>query len=352
MSLTPDYLAQDTSRVLFNVTTAVTILTTLVYILFLISRVFCVERNNLEVWIFPVLSYIFCVGLWTLSYLLYAEGGAGRHIAYWFIAKPAVITTYLKIQTAAEFVYVAACLFPKLTILALYLRLFTNRTVRIGAWIVIGVCIAHAFANIVASFTICRPFEYKWNKTIPGGRCSNPMASYRFVSLPHILTDIAIFLLPWSSLYHLMISKKQKLGLCLTFLIGSLGMITAIIRCVSFFRIDLESDPTWYAPTLFSYTIVEPSAYLICSSFLSLRPMLRMVYMWTRTKVDSYYGTGTSRSGQSEITLSHLKGGHRASISAIKSLSRGEDDDRKSNFIRLDETVDVDVSPPYGAGRV
>jgi hypothetical protein len=153
--------------------------------------------------------------------VLIAEGGAGRHVAYWFLTDPTVITTYLKIQTAAEFVYVAACLFPKLSILALYLRIFTERIVRIVTWIVIGVCIAHAIANILASFTICQPFEFKWNKAI-NGHCANVMASYRYVSLPHIITDIAIFVLPLSSLYHLMINKRRKLGIFLTFIMGSL----------------------------------------------------------------------------------------------------------------------------------
>jgi hypothetical protein len=72
MALPPAYLAQDTSRVLFKVTVAMTVLTTLVYILFLVARVFCVERNKLEVWILPMFSYIFCVGLWTLSYRKFA----------------------------------------------------------------------------------------------------------------------------------------------------------------------------------------------------------------------------------------------------------------------------------------
>jgi hypothetical protein len=150
-----------------------------------------------------------------------SEGGAGRHLAYWFLTDPTVIATYLKIQTAAEFVYVAACLFPKLSILSLYLRVFTDRSVRIVTWVVIGVCIAHAIANWLASFTICHPFEFKWNKTI-NGHCANVMASYRYVSIPHIITDMAIFVLPLSSLYHLVMSKRRKLGIFLTFIMGSM----------------------------------------------------------------------------------------------------------------------------------
>ncbi|KAF2799244.1 hypothetical protein K505DRAFT_231492, partial [Melanomma pulvis-pyrius CBS 109.77] len=270
-------------------------------------------------------------------------GGAGRHVAYWFLTDPTVMTTYFKIQTAAEFVYVAACLFPKLSVLVLYLRIFTERIMRICTWIVIGVCVAHAIANIIASFTICRPFEFKWNKAIDG-HCANVMASYRYVSLPHILTDIAILVLPLPSLYGLLMNKRRKLGIFLTFFMGSLGIITSIIRCVSFYTIDLESDPTWYAPTLFSYTIIEPSAYFMCSCFTSLRPLLKVVYKWMRTKADSYYSPGTDNSGHSEISLRTLKGSHRTSISAAKTLSKRDDDD-KSHFIRLDESVEVDVSP-------
>jgi hypothetical protein len=150
-----------------------------------------------------------------------AVGGAGRHIIYWFLTDPLVIGTYLKLQTAAEFVYVAACLFPKLSLLALYLRIFTQRTVRIVTWIVIGVCIASAVANFIASFTICQPFEFKWNKTIKG-HCADVIASYRWVSLPHILSDVAIITLPLSSLYKLQINKRKKIGVFLTFAMGGL----------------------------------------------------------------------------------------------------------------------------------
>ncbi|RYP20591.1 hypothetical protein DL767_009416 [Monosporascus sp. MG133] len=353
MALPPEFLAQDTSQVLFNVTVAFTVVTTVVYIFFLISRAFCAERNGLEIWILPAFSYIFCMGLWTLGFSLVAVGGAGRHMAYWFLTNPDVITTYLEIQTAAEFIYVAACLCPKLSILVLYLRVFTERNVRILTWIVIGVAIAHAVANIIASFTICQPFEFKWNKTIDG-HCANVMASYRYVSIPHILTDIAILALPLPSLYQLQISKKRKLGIFLTFAMGGLGIITAIIRFVSFYTIDLESDPTWYTTDLFTYTMIEPCAYFMCSCFPFLRPLVRVVYRWLRTTIDSYYNNtfATDQSVRNDISLRNIKGSHRTSISAPKTMSRRDDGDDRSHFIRLEESVDVHVSAAYVGGKV
>lgn len=67
-NLTPEFLAEDGSQVLLNVTIALTILTTLVFILFITSRTFCAERNTLEIWILPVCSYICCAGLWTIGF--------------------------------------------------------------------------------------------------------------------------------------------------------------------------------------------------------------------------------------------------------------------------------------------
>jgi len=266
-------------------------------------------------------------------------------LIYWFLTDPPVIETYLKLQTAAEFVYVGACLFPKLSILALYLRIFTQRSVRIIAWIAIGVCIAHVVANYIASFTICQPFEFKWNKTIKG-HCADVIASYRWVSLPHIITDIVILTLPLSSLYQLQMNKRKKLGLFLTFAMGGLGIVFAIVRFVNFWTIDLEADPTWYAPDLFSFTIIEPSAYLMCSCFTCLRPLLRVVYRQVRTKMDSYYGTTTGKSSQTDFSLGNLKGNHSTLISASKTMStRVDENDDRSHFIRLDESIDVDVLP-------
>ncbi|KAM3064770.1 hypothetical protein ACMFMF_011765 [Clarireedia jacksonii] len=344
---TPHFLAEDHSQVLFNVTLAFTILSTLVYILFLVSRAFCAERNSWEIWVFTGLAYTFNIGLWAIGF-----GGAGRHSVYWFLTDPTVIETYLKLQTAAEFVYMAACLFPKLSILALYLRIFTQRSVRIIAWIVIGVCIAHAVANNILSFTICQPFEFKWNKTI-NGHCANILTSYRWVSLPHIISDIAILTLPLSSLYQLQINKRKKLGILFTFAIGGLGIITAIVRFVKFWKVDLEVDPTWYSPDLFSFTIIEPNVYLMCSCFIHLRPLLRVVCREVRAKMNSYYGTTTGKSSHTELTLINLKGNHSTPISASKNISTRVDENHdRFHFIRLDESVDVDVLPRSDEERV
>ncbi|KJZ72154.1 hypothetical protein HIM_08419 [Hirsutella minnesotensis 3608] len=150
-------------------------------------------------------------------------GGLGRHMAYWYKHDPATLTTYLKIQTACEFVYMVGITFPKISILLLYLSIFVSRPTRIVTWIVLGIVVNHwIVTGVIATFTICQPFAYKWDKTIPGGRCTNLMAAYKYVSIPNIATDLAILVLPASSLLKLQTSKARKVGIFITFLTGSL----------------------------------------------------------------------------------------------------------------------------------
>lgn len=136
---------------------------------------------------------------------------------------PTAITRYLQLQTATEFVYMAAVTSPKVALLLLYLRIFAERRIRIVTWVVIGVVVANFFSSgVIVGFTICQPFAYKWDKSIPGGRCGDLTAAYRYISIPNLLTDLAIIFLPFSTLRSLQINKTQKFGLFVTFLMGSL----------------------------------------------------------------------------------------------------------------------------------
>ncbi|KAI0104357.1 hypothetical protein F4814DRAFT_452473 [Daldinia grandis] len=54
-------------------------------------------------------------------------GGVRKHLAYWEIHDPKIIVTYLKLQTASEFVYMLDVTLSKVCILILYLRIFAER---------------------------------------------------------------------------------------------------------------------------------------------------------------------------------------------------------------------------------
>lgn len=144
--------------------------------------------------------------------------------------------------------------------------------------------------------------------------------------------------------------KLTKVGPC------SRGIITSILRFVSFFTHDLLRDPSWFATPIVSYTIVEPSAYFMCSCFPNLRPLLRAIWRKSglATKASSYYrnaSAGTDQSFRNDISLRSMKGNNITSISAPKVINRDEEMDR-SHFIRLEESVDVDVSLAHSQRQI
>lgn len=117
----------------------------------------------------------------------------------------------------------AGVTFPKVAILMLYIRIFSTPKVRLMTWIAMGVVLANWVATgIIATFTICQPFAFKWDKTIEDGKCANLMAAYKYISIPNIVTDIAILVLPVPSLWKLHTSKWRKIGIFVTFATGGL----------------------------------------------------------------------------------------------------------------------------------
>jgi hypothetical protein len=137
------------------------------------------------------------------------------------LTDPHTVTTYLKIQTAEEAIYMASVTLPKLAIILLYLKIFVDKWIRRLTWMVGVAILLNGISGLIVTFTICQPFNFKWNKAI-NGHCADIMAAYRYVSVPNIITDVGVLLLPISTLYKLQISNPRKIGIFITFLTGGL----------------------------------------------------------------------------------------------------------------------------------
>ncbi|MCJ1438932.1 hypothetical protein MMC27_008322 [Xylographa pallens] len=291
----PQFLAQDRSWEIRNAALAMGILETLFVFLFFLSRHIQKTANGLEIWIM-LPAYLFCITHCIMIYCKHAptepivkavdetdqekrqltslvfihDAGMGRHVV-------AVTTNqlilWLKLEVVEEYLYIISVTLPKLCILALYLRIFTTKSYRWAAYGIAGVLILNLITNIILSSLLCQPYAFNWDKTILGGSCIDLIAVYRWVSIPNLVTDMAILALPLPIIWRLHTNRRQKIGLTITFLTGSLGIITAIVRLVSFFDTDLFADPTYNSVTTMTWTLVEPGVYLIASCLPSLRSL-------------------------------------------------------------------------------
>lgn len=153
------------------------------------------------------------------GYVKYA--GVGYHIAALEQSNPSRVTQYYKWLLVESFYYFAVVGVPKLAILAFYLRIFTSGLCRYTVYVVAIATIATGIVCCAMCLNLCRPFALNWNPELPGV-CIDKKSFYQWGSLPNIITDVVILVLPISMVLRLKTSGKMKVGLMLTFMTGSM----------------------------------------------------------------------------------------------------------------------------------
>ncbi|KAJ5854278.1 hypothetical protein N7534_006821 [Penicillium rubens] len=279
-SPSPDILAEDEGRKLIAVASVFIPILILVvalrfFAMYIKRRPWGVDDGLV------VLSLVWQLGASTLAMCFVRYGGVGRHFAYFEQYDPETIVTYYKYVAVLTFYYSSGVAFPKLAILALYLRLFPFHLYRIAVYVIGSIVIANAIACVLTAAFICRPFAYYWDKTIPGGYCADQAAFDRWASMANIITDVVMLVLPAHIVWNLKASVKIKIGLAVTFLMGSFGLAASIVRFVMFGMTSVVVDGTWSSVDLMTWTLVEPNVYLISACL----PMCRPLYTLFSTKV-------------------------------------------------------------------
>lgn len=149
------------------------------------------------------------------------QAGVGFHLGYLEQTQPEVLLVWGKYLLAISLLYFFLVNIPKLAILALYRRLFPQRSMHIIIWILVGILCSTSMATIIAALAACTPFEANYDPALPGAVCINKEALYVWSSIPNILTDVVILCLPIPTLLKLKVTTRVKWALVFTFLVGS-----------------------------------------------------------------------------------------------------------------------------------
>lgn len=121
-----------------------------------------------------------------------------------------------------EFIYGIVIATEKTAILILYHRIFQiQRWFRYLVYAMIAYIWAWAISELLVAIFQCHPIAYQWDTTIDG-RCINRLAFYRWISIPNLVHDVALLVIPAPMVWKLQISKQQKMALSLVFLLASL----------------------------------------------------------------------------------------------------------------------------------
>lgn len=133
----------------------------------------------------------------------------------------------------------------KLTVLALYWRIFPTTAMRRAI---------HALGSMTAGWWVaiqlmtifqCEPISKAWDTGLEG-HCINQLRFYAWNSVPNCLLDFLIVILPMREILRLQTSPAQKAGLAGTFLLGGLVVVASAMRTWTEWDLIIEgvTNPT------------------------------------------------------------------------------------------------------------
>lgn len=118
--------------------------------------------------------------------------------------------------------YVPSNALSRVSVVCMYLRIFTDRWARAACWTVMAFLVANAVGVVIASQLECTPLAYTWNRSIAGGTCFDQILYYQLANFPNILGDVMIAILPVKTVWTLKASIARKAGVATVCLTGSM----------------------------------------------------------------------------------------------------------------------------------
>ncbi|PQE20869.1 integral membrane protein [Rutstroemia sp. NJR-2017a BBW] len=228
----------------------------------------------------------------------------------------------------AELIYTIIIVFVKYSILALYLRLFRSVSVKWPVGILAAIVTAWGIAVLFLSIFTCVPPKGFWDKSIDASCNVNSQQFLFGISIPNIITDVALLVLPIPYVLQLNSSWSQKRLLIGTFFLGGFVCIASILRLVSVSRESTQGDFSWNWVDQGIWAVVE-SNFAIVSACL---PTLRGVWacVTRRKKIETSKST-TDRPGIWTIGGSGPSQGNR----------------KRKGLFSLGESLSTDTTHPF-----
>ncbi|EED20662.1 integral membrane protein [Talaromyces stipitatus ATCC 10500] len=197
--------------------------------------------------------------------------GIGYHQEYLNENYPEKVIVGLRYLFAIQVLYNFFFNVPKFAILLLYNRIFPpplriNTLVRV----MMVFLILQTIANTLAEFLICDSHFTNFDNYVRT-TCISRQTFYVWGTFPNIISDVIILVLPMTMILRMHMETRMKIGLVVTFLLGSLGLTTSILRFAYFYQEVSMTDYSWNAINLMIITQAETGTYLICSCLPTYR---------------------------------------------------------------------------------
>ncbi|KAG4425145.1 hypothetical protein IFR04_001712 [Cadophora malorum] len=218
--------------------------------------------------------------------------GTGRHLDDLPLLE--ILIPTLKHWYAYQIVYPFVLYLVKLSILALYYRILTQKNFRLWVWIVMGVITTQTIVVMFVQAFECRSHpQNAWSPTFPQG-CNDVAASYYSMSTINVVTDVIILVMPLPTLAKLHINARRKLALVGIFSTGGVAILASCLRFYALHVYAVTKDPSYDAIYILLWSQIEVNLAIISASAPALRPLFRKTFAGSsdRSKYAQGYGYG------------------------------------------------------------
>ncbi|KAE8143895.1 hypothetical protein BDV38DRAFT_232267 [Aspergillus pseudotamarii] len=268
---------ESKQAVLYSITIIFMILETIAVILRFVSRrIGQVSWSRDDTLI--IISWVVTIAFNVTILVDVHYGGTGLHMARIMETDPAMSVYFSQDIIPVGVTWLFSVAFSKLTVLSLYLSLFAiNRVTRYICYATGAIIILNCLGGFLACFGVCVPLKALWDPTV-SGRCFNLNLLLRWIRLPHILSDVIMLILPISHIIKLQTTRRIKLGLLITFFLGSVGFVFGLVCWVQYFITDAIADKTWSAVDIFIWSVMEAGMYLTAACLLAYQPLVSLIW--------------------------------------------------------------------------
>ncbi|KAL1866870.1 hypothetical protein Daus18300_006573 [Diaporthe australafricana] len=289
---------------------------------------------------FILASLVLVWGLYAISILSVQIGGIGIPFGVNVATDPLMVWLehLLKLLYAAQIIYASTIMTAKLSILALYWRLFPTAFMKRGCVVLAVLTIIWWAVGVLVDIFQCTPISKAFKYSGPDGSCISQTAYCLGMIIPNILIDIMILSLPTFEVSKLHLPRGQRVALASVFLLGA--GVTSASGVKMYYHLELVEgvgqnfDFTMglYKPQL--WMTLEPDMAIICACLPVMRPLVTMLLASPLYRsLASYLSTGATfgSTKSSKRAASNTIGGSSVTQSHA-ARHGGRDNDRDGNY--------------------
>ncbi|RYP80359.1 hypothetical protein DL769_002508 [Monosporascus sp. CRB-8-3] len=241
-------------------------------------------------------------------------------------------------------VYSLSNMFTKLTLLALYLRIFKPAAWACSAiWIGIVITILFYIATFIGYLGLCVRIGAPVWSSMQNIRCANNnLMISKAQGWYGLISDVYILTIPLSLVSRLKLNPRRKLGVIAVFLTGLAAVgISAASLAKRYDSVEQGSDRTWENCIVFLYTTLELAIGIICSCM----PVIAVTVKNSMTNMNSIHGSEPPSQTPSKEHIPDIPSG---TVSGLRSFfqrmyrSNNESKDNPTNPATLETLDSVD----------